>query len=1192
MEPPIRALLYQKEGGYTAFMPFYFSRRGNPGYRVVAPFYWHFWSPEERSKVIAPFYWRFENFVTQRVVTVIPPYSHTIQPDAESWAVWPLFYRSTRFGWAAPLLLSFKVADPTAQRSFGLYGLLYFWKRNEKAQTAFDLLFPLFVSKRSPAKAFTFALPLNFYWRNGDTSRLLALPLYYRMRSPQAGAATDLLLPLFYWRRDRDGGTLGSPLGYYSRSGGNKNGAALWVYWFGRRTDGRKYDVGFPLLWSFRSPTSNTTIVPPLVHLRRQSWTFTTFFPLYFGGRSHTEGSSWKLLLIPPYFSRTGPEGRTFTWLTPLGGYRRDDERSSKTLAFIVPPFIYRRDAVRELDMALLLYWRHKNKLDDATTTLVGPFYRRSDPEGSTTTLFPVFWHFRDAFSGATAHSLVPLYFRRNSPDETLTAGGLGLYPYFGRYSQSVGGGWSGGVFPLAFFGSRPERGHAVVFPLLWHFRNRDRTTTVAAPFFLRFADKRATTAAIPPLLYFYGRETTDGQSERYHVQFPLFWRFSSERTGNATTVIPPLYWKSGPTGWSAGVFPLLWASKWKEQGHFVLFPLFWRFRDDRIDRTTTVVANYMHRRHGGETTDALFPLLHYRRGARPGGQEEKSFTLFPLVHYRRDAQRRLLISPVAFSARTPNVKAGFVPPYFWYEGRQVTASGIPPLWLDFVRKDRGERTRLFGPFVMLDSPRSRARILFPLGARYSDDKEYGTWIFPTYFRRRTHEGYAVDTLFPLVWHSRWPGHSTTVVGNFYRRVGTDRYSSGFVPLYFYARNNQRRLLLTPLFYSGKNYQEGTSRLVALPLLFQSTRPEGHTTVQFPFYWSGRNGPSSYRVLFPIIWQFRNEQERTTLNFAGPIYWASSAGGAQRTRGLMPVAWYSRDDEKRTASHALMPLFYEKHGPTEQTVVTLPFGFKRHPDRNWFYVLNVFRRDTVQSTFTMVFPLWWSHLNKSTETRTRIIPLIHFSRTRPDRGLTNWLLLFWRHRTIDSATTLGLPILYDIHNFHQNRYTFLAPVYFRYWRASDDTAYNIAPLFYRRSSPRDSTTVAFPLLWDFNGPERRTTVLFPFYVGVRRPTYLARYVFPNIYYRAGLGAAAGTSRLFVFPLWESAVKRPGDYMWEVLLGLFGYERIGRNRYLRVLFIPFELEPAPAAQTAWYGRQDPRQRQRLRERRYGLDTRAW
>jgi hypothetical protein len=51
----------------------------------------------------------------------------------------------------------------------------------------------------------------------------------------------------------------------------------------------------------------------------------------------------------------------------------------------------------------------------------------------------------------------------------------------------------------------------------------------------------------------------------------------------------------------------------------------------------------------------------------------------------------------------------------------------------------------------------------------------------------------------------------------------------------------------------------------------------------------------------------------------------------------------------------------------------------------------------------------------------------------------------------------------------------------------------------------------------------------------------------------------------------------------------GWERIGRNRYLKVLFIPFELEPVSAAQTSWYGRTPKRSAGRSAR---GLDTQVW
>jgi hypothetical protein len=60
-------------------------------------------------------------------------------------------------------------------------------------------------------------------------------------------------------------------------------------------------------------------------------------------------------------------------------------------------------------------------------------------------------------------------------------------------------------------------------------------------------------------------------------------------------------------------------------------------------------------------------------------------------------------------------------------------------------------------------------------------------------------------------------------------------------------------------------------------------------------------------------------------------------------------------------------------------------------------------------------------------------------------------------------------------------------------------------------------------------------------------------------------------------------------MWEALLGVVGWERIGRNRFLKVLFIPFELEPVSAAQTAWYGHTPKRKPDRSAR---GLDTQTW
>ena len=77
--------------------------------------------------------------------------------------------------------------------------------------------------------------------------------------------------------------------------------------------------------------------------------------------------------------------------------------------------------------------------------------------------------------------------------------------------------------------------------------------------------------------------------------------------------------------------------------------------------------------------------------------------------------------------------------------------------------------------------------------------------------------------------------------------------------------------------------------------------------------------------------------------------------------------------------------------------------------------------------------------------------------------------------------------------------------------------------------------------------------------------------------------------MFVPPLFDAASERPGDLRWEILGGLFGKERIGRNHYLKVFFLTFETQKASAAQTSWYGQ--PRRPSRTRPTR-GLATNTW
>jgi hypothetical protein len=1160
-EKAFTLLLFRKEGATLDFIPFYWSRRGNPGYRVLAPFYWHFWSPEARTQIVAPFYWRIEDHLKQRVVTVVGLYSQTRQPDARSWAVWPFLYTSTKFGWAAPLLGSFTIGDPDKGRSFGLLGFLYFWKRSPDHK--FEVC-PLFVSSRSKEFTFTYALPLNFYWRSGNEATLLIVPVGFRHTDPK-------------------GGYFGSWLGYSSVDGESKTGAFLWLYYFGR-SKGYNYDVGFPLLWSFRSAEANTTIipVPPVFHVRREGWSMGSAALLAWWGRDRKQGSSWQLIL-PFFLGSRGDHGKTALYLSPLGGYRRDDNAGSRGLTWLAPPILHWHDRQSELDSYLLLYWHYRDIPADATTTIVGLYYQRTDPAGATRVVFPLFWYFHDRARNATAHGFLPFYFHRHSADERTSA--AGIFPLWAYTRHFSDGGSSGGVFPFVFVGQRAERSHVIVAPLYWHFRDGRSRSTLAFPLWYHAKDATRSATAILPLLFIAGHD----REASFHIQIPLLWHFADSRRGTSTTIAPPFFRDVDRNGSSAGIVPVLFWGGGNQRHHFVFFPLFWRFRDDAADRTTTVAATYLHRSWGGETTDALFPLFHYRRGARPGGQDETSFTLFPLVHYRRDSHSTLFASPLAAWTRRPGLHAGFILPYFWYGSDAVQVRGVPLLYLDHTFQGTGQRTRMFGPYIMVDGPSVTARVLFPLYARYWQPGDTGTYVFPLYFGRRCDDGYRLDSFLPFFWSSHDQDHRTLTVGPWFRTQDDQQHShaSGLVPLFVSADSPQRRLLVTPLFVYHRNHETQTSRVVSL-FYFQSSRPDGSTHVVFPLWWQGRQGSKSHVMLLPLYWHFANRDEHSSFNLAGPLLW--SHHDSEITRGVLPLFWYSRDPTNQTGSDALMPLFYENHSRQSQTVATALFGFGTTPDNLWWYVPPFVWRDNFKSRFSMFFPLWFSYSDKTTETTTRVIPpLLYYAHFNPERSLSTWLLLFWHRSDITSSSTLGLPLYYDVHAYHESRLTMFLPLFLRYQNEVSDQTYTMAPLFYRRSGTTDASTIAFPLYWRFWSEERSTTVVFPFYFGVRRPTWEGTFIFPSIWLSKGFGPEAGTSHFWFVPFWESQVKRPGDYMWEALLGVLGWERIGRNRYLKVLFIPFELEPVSAAQTAWYGRTPKRAPDRLAR---GLSTQAW
>ena len=250
--------------------------------------------------------------------------------------------------------------------------------------------------------------------------------------------------------------------------------------------------------------------------------------------------------------------------------------------------------------------------------------------------LFPLFWRFRDATTGASATLLLPLGGHRSGPRDDTTVGAAGVLAQL--QARAAG---ARACSRCCYFGNNARQPPRRRVPAVLALRRRQVVDDGAGAALLLAAQRRDGYALRLAAAVLHGQRPR--RQLRDPVPAVLALRQRAPRHvdhGHArsatTTATRRLELRRRPAG-AAAVRALrarrARTSRWCRCSG--------TSADRTADKTTTVVVPYWHRRWGGETTDGLFPLLYYRRGARPGGSDETSFTLFPLVHYRRDADTR-----------------------------------------------------------------------------------------------------------------------------------------------------------------------------------------------------------------------------------------------------------------------------------------------------------------------------------------------------------------------------------------------------------------------------------------------------------------------------------------------------------------------------------------------------------------------
>ena len=288
--------------------------------------------------------------------------------------------------------------------------------------------------------------------------------------------------------------------------------------------------------------------------------------------------------------------------------------------------------------------------------------------------------------------------------------------------------------------------------------------------------------------------------------------------------------------------------------------------------------------------------------------------------------------------------------------------------------------------------------------------------------------GDRVDTLPPLFWHSSFAGRTTTVVGPFFERTTPESHAVGLVPLFVHAQNAERTLTAVSRCCSIRAAQTtGRRDWFSCALFFHNRDPEGTVNALFPFYWSDVEEGSPHRHLLPASSgtsptrrstarrRWRGRSIGRTRRPTGPAASCRSPG----TRATTPTATPRRRSSRCSTRGA---------GATTLSFYTLLAGYHRRGPSSFWYAVPVLHTDSPTSSFSMVVPLVFTpHQQGDRDDDHRHPPALARVARQPESGLSSTLVLFWHYRDIATSTYVGLPLYYDVHEYHLSRTTLLLP---------------------------------------------------------------------------------------------------------------------------------------------------------------------
>ena len=804
---------------------------------------------------------------------------------------------------------------------------------------------------------------------------------------------------------------------------------------------------------------------------------------------------------------------------------------------------------------------------------LVLPFYYSFwRPEKTTRVLFPLF-----------ADS-------KNDKEKTRDTWVFPTYQY--RREQGMR---AHRIWPLFFYhsyGENGEQGKAVgLLPLFWVTRKKDASTVV-----------------LPPLLFFHHHNIAEKRTDTGFLPLLLFVRKEPELTQAFFLALG--FYRKTPEKTLGGFLPLVFHSRTAEKRQTMVLPLFYD------------AENYQ----SGTRTSTLFPIYLYHRGADKsrlvvtplGGSyrnpEEESMTtvlLTPPTFHRDDPQRRFttVLPPLAmwYRNKTTGAAWGYTGPFFFTRDEEGGSEGLLPLYLHFSSKRAQSDTHVLLPLLaaLHTSPKRKLGFLGPIYG-WSSETGSGGGLLPLISVARGDKPH-VAILPPLFIYSADKAAGTFYfsVGPVFARVktrGEDAgYTAGLFPLLWLHRQGQGKKqvstqLLFPLLYHHRQPHQETLQLGPFywfrkcPEYIGDKRAEVRAGLVPLLFWK-RSPESSYTVLFPLLWQVRNQQKSALV--IGPFFHTTE-----------------KRPEGEVKTTGLVPLFYVSHSPKSTFAIAPLFAYRSTPERKtlWLgpYIENVTGLGTKDQVITRaVLPLFFFHCSpgrratvlfplfmnvRDQDTTFRSVAMLYYGLKTPERTAHVLLPLLFHVRSQERTSTVLLPFFYTKNHKTNAVSAGLLPLFA--FGKSKETTWATTPLgfFYKDEK---ATRAAALLFYADIRKDREDFGIFPLWFYSRRDTAHGLFVLPFIYHSHDAARSKSTTVLGPLyfgrrgpatfggfaPLFYGRNDGDGSYRFMALPLLYVSHRAGKAPEDWVITPLFGLGKNPTGVRFWLGplyvrRQDP------------------